>query len=201
MTTLRPSLPPSSSSSASSAPPTASIPAQSPAKRSNPFARPTVSHSPSSFTRSSLLPTLPSPSRPFNPLATPSDKLISTNGLAASTFSAGRPRTGWRILWRGGLEIGTEGWRFDGGVTSRPTTEQIELTDRRHVHRATVLPPGNTLCAHRKPLRRTYSSKYVSYRLAFRRPSCGRYRPLSLVRKHERAKVLSGERLGRAARE
>ena len=85
--------------------------------RSNPFARPSLKHEPSNFKRASLLPTL-SPekvTRPYDPQYTPADKGQGTGESGSHVKgSAGKARQSWRLLWRGGLEIGPEGWRLDG---------------------------------------------------------------------------------------
>jgi hypothetical protein len=93
-------------------------PDPSPSK-SNPFARPKLTHVPSSFTRSNLLPTLPSPFE--SPAVKPA------NGTVSGTGSAGKTRQGWRLLWRGGLEVGKDGWRLDG--SSSPFAES-RMTDK-----------------------------------------------------------------------
>ncbi|KAK4684221.1 hypothetical protein P7C73_g5971, partial [Tremellales sp. Uapishka_1] len=96
--------------------------------RFNPFARPkppTLEHA-SSFTRTTLLPTLSPVKRPDG-LATPLEK--GSLAQSAST-SAGKPRQGWRLLWRGGLEIGEDGWRLDGltffALLSFPSTPSVQ---------------------------------------------------------------------------
>ncbi|KAL1410918.1 hypothetical protein Q8F55_001861 [Vanrija albida] len=68
--------------------------APSPTARPNPFAKATTSAGHVSFSRSTsaLLP-LRSPSTAATP---------------------GPPRRPWRLLWRGGLEVGPDGWRLDG---------------------------------------------------------------------------------------
>ena len=93
-----------------------------PSPSRNPFARPprpTLSQQSNSFTRSSLLPTLPptpasaSKSAPqaADTHTTPAEKLINGH----PTSSAHRaPQKSWRMLYRGGLEIGPEGFRLDG---------------------------------------------------------------------------------------
>lgn len=48
-----------------------------------------------------------------NPLATPSDRA--------------RTKQAWRLLWRGGLEVGPDGWRLDGEL-ELPTTPFRSLT-------------------------------------------------------------------------
>ena len=75
--------------------------------KSNPFARPKINLEPSSFSRSALLPTL------IGPHPTPTNK--SGNATVLGPSSVGKTRQGWRLLWRGGVEIGKEGWRLDGG--------------------------------------------------------------------------------------
>jgi hypothetical protein len=125
----------------SSHPLLSSLTQPSPSK-SNPFARPSVAHSPSSFSRKTLLPTVPSPARPFNP-TTPEYKAQLQNGTGSSIE---RGRSGWRLLWRGGLEIGKDGWRLDGEssvqvlevVYRTPATKSV-LNIRRDVLRSVVL--------------------------------------------------------------
>ena len=115
--------------------------------RSNPFARSqSVSSilageagSGTSFSRTSILPTLASPlktvssatvgdaaiTRRINPFATPSAAAKTTEGPLPNTApgsargSASKGRTGCRLLWRGGLEIGDEGYRLDGEMMFR----------------------------------------------------------------------------------
>nr|XP_019050576.1 hypothetical protein I302_01013 [Kwoniella bestiolae CBS 10118]OCF29506.1 hypothetical protein I302_01013 [Kwoniella bestiolae CBS 10118] len=88
------------------------LPPIGPSPSRNPFARPKLGGTSSnSFTRKSLLPSVLSPAKPIskevpNGLVTPSQK--TTSG------SATKARSAWRLLWRGGLEIGNEGWRLDG---------------------------------------------------------------------------------------
>ncbi|ORY28630.1 hypothetical protein BCR39DRAFT_200190 [Naematelia encephala] len=81
----------------------------------NPFARPKIQHEPSSFSRSALLPSLISPAktREQHVMATPADKVAGTNSTKTNSVSA-KGREGWRMLWRGGLELGGQGWRLDG---------------------------------------------------------------------------------------
>ena len=67
-----------------------SIPNPSPS-RSNPFARPRLNHEPSSFTRSTLLPTLPSPQ------GNPSTSNSSNDVNAVVPGSAGKARQAWRL--------------------------------------------------------------------------------------------------------
>lgn len=90
-----------------------------PSPSRNPFARPNSVSQGGSFSKSTILPN-PSQKRPMltaivndvdkslgdSIMATPSDKkVISTNGT---------PKSSWRLLWRGGLELGKEGWRLEG---------------------------------------------------------------------------------------
>ncbi|KAK8865718.1 hypothetical protein IAR55_000864 [Kwoniella newhampshirensis] len=107
-----------------------------PSPSRNPFARPKLSqttNSSGSFTRKSLLPTSSksqlsstptaistnaAPVAQYNEvesgLSTPASsekKQVVGSGLTAS---AGKTKNGWRLLWRGGLEIGRDGWRLDG---------------------------------------------------------------------------------------
>ncbi|WWC96760.1 hypothetical protein V866_003633 [Kwoniella sp. B9012] len=90
-----------------------------PSPSRNPFARPKLGgSSSSSFTRKSLLPSVLSPARSGPPppqndnhLVTPSHK---TAAGVAEPVSTSKPKSAWRLLWRGGLEIGNEGWRLDG---------------------------------------------------------------------------------------
>ncbi|GFZ43255.1 hypothetical protein JCM24511_00974 [Saitozyma sp. JCM 24511] len=120
-----------------------SHPAPNPSpSKANPFARPKHPSSTSSFTRVSLLPTIRSPQKQSSPshnpststpslegpgpsstgpwpssggletvLATPAEKGINTS---TAERSIGKGRQAWRLLWRGGLEIGRDGWRLDG---------------------------------------------------------------------------------------
>ncbi|ADV21225.1 hypothetical protein I305_00717 [Cryptococcus gattii E566] len=90
-----------------------------PSPSRNPFARPNSVPQGGSFSKSTILPS-PSHKRPTltaivndvdkslgdGIMATPSNKkVISTNGT---------PKSSWRLLWRGGLELGKEGWRLEG---------------------------------------------------------------------------------------
>lgn len=90
-----------------------------PSPSRNPFARPNSVPQGGSFSKSTILPS-PSHKRPMltaivndvdkslgdGIMATPSNKkVISTNGT---------PKSSWRLLWRGGLELGKEGWRLEG---------------------------------------------------------------------------------------
>lgn len=91
----------------------AMIQSTGPSPSRNPFARPKLP-SAGSFTRTALLPTHVSPRKEVRPdsHATPKDKM----GVeAVAGLSAGKERSrSWRLLWRGGLEIGKDGWRLDG---------------------------------------------------------------------------------------
>lgn len=96
----------------------------------NPFARRPVGHSvleSSSFARTTILPTLQSPVKA--PLVAVTDTQTSDASAAvpstpagniaeradeAAKGSAARPKQASRLLWRGGLEIGKDGWRLDG---------------------------------------------------------------------------------------
>ncbi|KAL7423736.1 hypothetical protein Q5752_001318 [Cryptotrichosporon argae] len=85
-------------------PPPALAPLPSPA-RSNPFARPAGPAS-ASFSRTSLLPS-PSPAK--------ASASASASAVASAQGTPGSAkRRGWRLLWRGGLEVGQDGWRLDG---------------------------------------------------------------------------------------
>lgn len=119
-----------------------------PSPSRNPFARPNGVPQGGSFSKSTILPS-PSQKRPMltaivndvdkslgdSVMATPSDKkVISTNGT---------PKSSWRLLWRGGLELGKEGWRLEGtrklgGPNSALTVIQESLSSRsypfRHQH-------------------------------------------------------------------
>ncbi|WVQ71205.1 hypothetical protein IAR50_000730 [Cryptococcus sp. DSM 104548] len=85
------------------------LPAPSPSR--NPFARPTAPTTEGgSFGKSSILPsTSKNRATLVSDCQTPIEKRVS-NGLG----SAQGTRMSWRLLWRGGLEIGKEGWRLDG---------------------------------------------------------------------------------------
>ncbi|WWC88002.1 uncharacterized protein L201_002904 [Kwoniella dendrophila CBS 6074] len=78
-----------------------------PSPSRNPFARPKLGGtSSSSFSRKTLLPSILSPVKSTS---------IATNAQSPlATPSSGKSRSAWRLLWRGGLEIGNEGWRLDG---------------------------------------------------------------------------------------
>jgi hypothetical protein len=112
-------------------------PGPSPSK-ANPFARRNPGSS-ASFTRATLLPTFPSPQKAtpiaripsLTPeltssssgilsssgvnelLATPGGQVIDARSEGARP-SGGKGRQAWRLLWRGGLEIGRDGWRLEG---------------------------------------------------------------------------------------
>ena len=87
--------------------------------KTNPFARPLIKHHPSSFTRQTLLPNVSpvkqtsSVSAVDNGISTPTDNARKPKD-GTDSGSVGRGRQGWRLLWRGGLEIGEEGWRLEG---------------------------------------------------------------------------------------
>ncbi|RSH85802.1 uncharacterized protein EHS24_003982 [Apiotrichum porosum] len=106
-------------------------PGPSPSKR-NPFARPHATES-TSFSRTSLLPTRVSVRRiPVNCDSQPESSSTAASTSATATAAAAgpsstplanpfatpseraRPRNAWRLLWRGGLEVGPDGWRLDG---------------------------------------------------------------------------------------
>lgn len=87
--------------------------------RSNPFARaPSLPAGAISFSKSSLLPSLASPAKTpglpkrINPFATPA--VANVAATEAGVGSASKGRSGWRLLWRGGLEIGQQGYRLEG---------------------------------------------------------------------------------------
>ncbi|ORX34151.1 hypothetical protein BD324DRAFT_167088 [Kockovaella imperatae] len=85
--------------------------------KNNPFARPVLRHEPSSFKRASLLPCRGQEEvLPVNVLSTPGNQStsrhISTSGASGGLH--GVARQNWRLLWRGGLEVGPEGWRLEG---------------------------------------------------------------------------------------
>jgi hypothetical protein len=81
-----------------------------PSPARNPFARPKLP-SASSFTRTSILPTHISPRKPaHDPVTTPADKKD-----VGSRGSVGQEKSkSWRLLWRGGLEVGESGWKLEG---------------------------------------------------------------------------------------
>lgn len=89
------------------------------ASTSNPFARPKSSLG-ETFSRATLLPTHPSPKRAGSrhdgelglSLNTPEKRIDGRGGVSGS--GSALKRQGWRHLWRGGLEIGPDGWRLDG---------------------------------------------------------------------------------------
>ncbi|WVQ85493.1 hypothetical protein IAT38_007658 [Cryptococcus sp. DSM 104549] len=96
-------------------------PAPSPSR--DPFAKPKSAsqNQSTSFSRTTLLPGIPSPVRPkltTTALGSESkDGALGTPILKSAISvegSAAKPRSSWRLLWRGGLEIGKEGWRLDG---------------------------------------------------------------------------------------
>ncbi|OWZ70758.1 hypothetical protein AYX14_03814 [Cryptococcus neoformans] len=91
-----------------------------PSPSRNPFARRTNGvPQGDSFSKSTILPS-PNRKRPMltttvndvdiylgdGAMTTPEDK----KGISAN----GAPRSSWRLLWRGGLELGNEGWRLEG---------------------------------------------------------------------------------------
>ncbi|RXK42587.1 hypothetical protein M231_00141 [Tremella mesenterica] len=84
-----------------------------PSPARNPFARPCPNHQSTSFTRTSLLPTLP-PTPIHKSIHQPSSSSHNTPHQHVSTTSATRALKAWRLLYRGGLEIGLEGFRLDG---------------------------------------------------------------------------------------
>lgn len=185
---------------------TIALPGPSPAKKSNPFARPTVSHSPSSFKRTSLLPTFDSPINsinpisPFDPLATPADKGI--NGHATGAASVPKAKTGWRLLWRGGVEIGKDGWRLEGELpaTSNVYTRIDLILSRNNILRSTIVPPAYTFDRRTsKSLRCADTANTWHDSLAIPQSSRWGYGPLSLFGEYERKKVSSGEGSGRFA--
>ncbi|TYJ54949.1 hypothetical protein B9479_004361 [Cryptococcus floricola] len=85
-----------------------SLPAPSPSR--NPFAKPALATEGASFAKSAILPTFTKKATLVSgDCQTPIEKrLLNDFGSAQGT------RTSWRLLWRGGLEIGKEGWRLDG---------------------------------------------------------------------------------------
>lgn len=108
------------------------LPTPSPHK-SNPFARPSSSTTETrAFSRTALLPTLASPAKTQlqnDPLSTPADKAT----VARSATGSARARQSWRLLWRGGLEIGKDGWRLEGvtfyALLSFPSTPSGQSTN------------------------------------------------------------------------
>jgi hypothetical protein len=87
------------------------IPPTGPSPAQNPFARPKLP-SASSFTRTSLLPSHISPKKTnFNSVTTPDDRVDAS---LKGTVSVGKERKSWRLLWRGGLEVGQSGYRLEG---------------------------------------------------------------------------------------
>lgn len=72
-----------------------------PSPRPNPFAKAT---SQTSFSRNGSLLPLRSPS------------------ASAQATSSTPQRKPWRLLWRGGLEVGPDGWRLDGTSSLFPVT-------------------------------------------------------------------------------
>ncbi|WRT65868.1 uncharacterized protein IL334_002819 [Kwoniella shivajii] len=102
-----------------------------PSPSRNPFARPKLGvSSSSSFTRKTLLPSILSPVKPVNH-ETQSVTPSSNKNATATSSSTGKARPAWRLLWRGGLEIGNEGWRLDGitffaSLTFSPPTPSVK---------------------------------------------------------------------------
>lgn len=93
-------------------------PGSSPSR--NPFARqPNDVSQGVSFSKSTIL---PSPNRKRPTLATTvndvgtslGDGVMATPADRKVMSSNGGPRSSWRLLWRGGLELGNEGWRLEG---------------------------------------------------------------------------------------
>jgi hypothetical protein len=107
--------------------------------KTNPFARPKAAHQSSSFTRSALLPSVspipPTPDVTSSP-TTPRAQ-VTTPGL-------GKSRTGCRVLWRGGFEIGPEGYRLDGKLLkpnqSLESRSLRPIIYRRHILRKFDIP-------------------------------------------------------------
>nr|XP_018264910.1 uncharacterized protein I303_03091 [Kwoniella dejecticola CBS 10117]OBR87068.1 hypothetical protein I303_03091 [Kwoniella dejecticola CBS 10117] len=95
-----------------------------PSPSRNPFARPKLGGTSScSFTRKTLLPSILSPdkSTSTDSASASSDNLVTPLSKSKDVLLGGagaihtpRSRTAWRLLWRGGLEIGNEGFRLDG---------------------------------------------------------------------------------------
>ncbi|OCF32903.1 hypothetical protein I316_05540 [Kwoniella heveanensis BCC8398] len=100
------------------------MPPLGPSPSRNPFARPKLQnekHESGSFSRATLLPSILSPVRSTSQttahgsqISTPADRRVGIRAGDAVPGSVAKPRTAWRLLWRGGLEIGREGWRLDG---------------------------------------------------------------------------------------
>ncbi|AAW42508.2 expressed protein [Cryptococcus deneoformans JEC21] len=93
-------------------------PGSSPSR--NPFARqPNDVSQGVSFSKSTIL---PSPNRKRPTLATTvndvgtslGDGVMATPADRKVMSSNGGPKSSWRLLWRGGLELGNEGWRLEG---------------------------------------------------------------------------------------
>jgi hypothetical protein len=161
-----------------------SLPGPSPS-RANPFARPTASHSPRSFKRTSLLPSLASPAKVSKHLTTPGDK--PTAGANTTYGSGSKARQGWRLLWRGGLEIGKDGWRLDGELGSctctprSPDHPQASLSSQnyhfllRHplTKRPTPLTRRNKAPHRSRPLHRSPAFRLETLTSASRSRVCG----------------------------
>ncbi|WVQ97058.1 hypothetical protein IAU59_004168 [Kwoniella sp. CBS 9459] len=93
------------------------MPPLGPSPSRNPFARPKLQHDKpgsGSFSRATLLPSILSPVRPSSHSNAPGEQLSTPADKRLGAGSSTKPRTAWRLLWRGGLEIGREGWRLDG---------------------------------------------------------------------------------------
>ncbi|WWC68451.1 uncharacterized protein I206_102379 [Kwoniella pini CBS 10737] len=86
-----------------------------PSPSRNPFARPKLGGiSSSSFTRKTLLPSIISPVKSSSETSIPSDNLVTPSSKNGAGVTTPRAKSAWRLLWRGGLEIGNEGFRLDG---------------------------------------------------------------------------------------
>ncbi|KIR43337.1 hypothetical protein I307_03582 [Cryptococcus deuterogattii 99/473] len=90
-----------------------------PSPSRNPFARPNSTPQSGSFSKSTILPS-PSHKRPtLTPIVNDVDKRLGDGIMATSSdkkviSTNGTPKSNWRLLWRGGLELGKEGWRLEG---------------------------------------------------------------------------------------
>jgi len=173
------------------------LPPTGPSPARNPFARPKLP-SASSFTRTSLLPSHVSPKKTqLHSVTTPADRVDAS---VKGTSSVGKDRKSWRLLWRGGLEVGDSGYRLEGMSCIEDRGEDPDKA-RHHVlcdarfpfHSLSLSGKCEPFRFHLSPANDTFKRDIAI------RPTNSRYRLMSISRIDAREEIPSSKGTHRAS--